>query len=207
MTEMTSKRMPGSFTAGIGLIAAAAVSVLAMAHHPVSAHWTGGIGDYVHGTMIVLLAILFCGFAWFAQNRDLRRPVILAGLVTYGISLAAHTGAAIINGFIVPALAARGADAVGHDIFVLCREANQALAAVGVFATGAAFLLWSVDFLEQPNLSSRLVGIAGILTAVLPATALAGGWLELNVQGALVIYAAYAVWAALVGIQLIRGRV
>lgn len=197
----------GNVVAGVGLVAAAAASVLAMAHHPVSAHGTGGIGDHVHGAMLVLLSVLFFGFAHFAQRRGPGRPVILAGLVAYGTSLAFHLGAGTINGFIVPALAARGSAAVGHDIFILCREANQALAMLGVYATGAAFLLWSIDFLTRTELSNRLTGVVGLVAAALPAAALAGGILEMSVEGAFIIYSVHALWAALVGIQILRGHV
>ncbi|MFP3944055.1 MAG: hypothetical protein ACLFWF_09185 [Alphaproteobacteria bacterium] len=206
MREVNEWRCEDRFT-GAALPLAAAGSILAMAHHPVSVHGTGGIGDYVHGAMIVLLSVLFYGFARFAQRRDLRRAVILAGLVAYGLGFAATVGAGIVNGFIVPALAARGPGQVGQDIFILCREANQSLAALGVFATGAAFLLWSMDFLARAELSNRITGIAGLLAALLPAGALAAGLLELSVAGAFLIYSSHALWAALVGIQFIRRKI
>ena len=111
--------------AGAALIAAAASSVLAMAHHPTSAHG-GALGAIVHGVMIVLLAVTAFGFAHFAIRRGLGRPAMLAGLVAYGLCGFGHVGAATIGGFVVPALAARGDDSVGHDIFLLAWESNQA---------------------------------------------------------------------------------
>lgn len=197
----------GDVTAGACLVLAAFIAVLAMAHHPTSVHGGGGIGDFVHGTMIVVLSALFYGFAHFALRRGLEHPLMLAGLVAYGLSFVAHLGAASINGFVVPALAARGPDAVSHDIFILCWEVGRSFARTGVFATGVAFVLWSVDFLWRSGTANRVIGAAGVLAGIVPAVALASGTLSLDVSGAFAIYAVHAVWAVLVGGQLIRRRV
>lgn len=190
--------------AGFVMIAAAALSVLAMGHHPTGAHATGGVGDYVHGTMIIVVAALFFGFTCFAQRRGITRPAILAGLIAYAISLAAHIGAATINGAIVPALAARGHDALGHDIALLCWEANQALARMGVYATGTAFLFWSADLLTHGRGQERILAIAGLVAGIGPMVALAAGWVAMDVTGAFIVYVVHALWAVLVGIQLVR---
>ena len=186
--------------AGAALIAAAAGTVLAMAHHPSGAHG-GPLGAVVHGAMIALLALGTFGFASFARRRGLARPAVLAGLVAYGLALFGHAGAATINGFVVPALADRG-EAVGHDLFLFAWEANQALARLGVFAAGTAFMLWGGDLLrERPWL-----GTVGILAGAAPSAALLAGALEMNVAGAFIVYAAHAVWTALLGLYLLRGR-
>ena len=192
--------------AGATLIASAAAIVLAMAHHPAGAHGGGGLAGVVHGAMILLLALQAFGFAHLAGRRGLGRPLILAGLVAYGISLFDHVGAATINGFVVPALAARGQGAVSHDIFLLAWEANQALARIGVYATGAAFLLWSLDLLRDRAPWPRLVGLAGLAAGLVPAALLATGTIRMNVGGAMLVYAVHVAWAALVGLMLIRSE-
>ncbi|NNC73746.1 MAG: hypothetical protein HKN78_12855 [Sphingomonadaceae bacterium] len=194
----------GERLAGGVMIAAALLSVLAMGHHPSGAHATGGIGDYVHGAMIVLISALFFCFAKFAQRRGIARPLILAGLVAYAISLAAHIGAATINGAIVPALAASGHDALGHDIALLCWEANQALARMGVYATGTAFACWSADLILRGGTANRILGVAGLLAGVGPMIAIGGGLASMDLAGAMAIYAVHGLWAALIGIQFIR---
>ena len=196
--------------AGAALIATAASSVLVMAHHPTSAH-AGSLGAIVHGAMIVLLAATAFGFAHFAIRRGLDRPAILAGLVAYALCAFGHVGAATIGGFVVPAVAARGHDAasqgvIGHDIFLLAWESNQALARLGVYANAAAFLLWSLDFLRRPGLEARLIGILGLAAGAVPAILLATGTIRMNVPGALTAYTVFAAWAALVGLHLLRGR-
>jgi hypothetical protein len=197
----------GDRPAGIAMAAAAAGTILAMAHHPSGAH-AGGLGGLVHGAMILFLAVLAWGFVTFAVRRGGARPLVLAGLVAYGLGVFAHVGAATINGFVVPALAARGHGAVvGHDIFLFAWEANQALARLGVYATGAAFILWGADLLRGPAGETRAVGALGLLAGAVPAALLATGTIGMNVAGAFTVYAAHAAWAALVGLQLIRGRV
>lgn len=195
----------GDRIAGAALVATALAIVLAMAHHPSGAHGSGGLSGFVHGAMITLLALQVFGFAHFARGRGLGHPFILAGLVAYGISLFAHVGAATINGFVVPAIAGRGPGAVSHDIFLFAWEANQALAKLGVYATGAAFILWSLDLLRREAGLARLVGLAGLAAGAVPAVLLASGLIRLNVSGALIAYAIHSAWAALVGFLLIRG--
>jgi len=191
--------------AGGALIAGSLLSVLAMAHHPDHVD-PGGLVGIVHGAMIVLMSVIAFGFAHFALRRGLRRPAILAGLIAYFIGLVADLGAGTTNGFIVPALAARGADLSGHDVFLLAWEANQALARLGVFATAAAFTFWSIDFLRRTGLEAKAIGGLGLLAGLVPAILLATGATDMHVAGAFMAYAAFAAWGAIVGMHLLRGK-
>jgi len=190
--------------AGFGLCGAAATTVLAMSHHPTGLHGISGDGDVVHGTMIALLAVTAVGLFYFAQRRGPDKLWILAGMVAYAISLGAHIGAGTLNGFVAPALAARGSGTVGHDAFLLVWETNQSLARIGVYATGAAFTMWSFDFLRRAGTMNRLTGVVGLLCGLLPALLLFTDVVNMNVRGAFAIYAVHAVWVALVGVQFIR---
>lgn len=198
---MTEQKSTGDRPAGIALIAAAAGTLAAMGHHPTGAHGGGGLAGTVHAAMIALLAVTAFGFLHFARRRGLDRPAVLAGLVGYGIALLGHAGAATVNGFVVPALAARGAEAAGHGVFLFAWEANRALAKLGVFAAGAAFILWGADLLRD----KAWLGFAGLAAGALPAVALAVGWIEMNVAGAFLVYAVHAAWGAMVGLHLLRG--
>lgn len=197
-----SEYQSGDRIAGAALMSAAGAIVLVMAHHPTSAH-AGAIGGLVHGAMIVLISLLAFGFARFAIRRGLVRPAVLAGLVAYGIALFGHVGAATINGFVVPALAAR--HVASHDIFLFAWQANQALAALGVYAGSVAYLLWSLDFLGRRGTEPRLIGLAGLAAGLVPAILLGFGGLVLDVAGAMVVYAIQSGWAAVVGIHLVNG--
>jgi hypothetical protein len=193
--------------AGTCLGIAAAATVLAMAHHPTGPHGGDGGGDFVHGSMIALLAVMAFGFFHFALRRGFSRPVILAGAVAYGFSLVANFGAATINGFVVPALAARGPEAVGHDTLLLAWYANQALARLAVYATGAAYVLWSVDFLRRDGFANRAIGAAGVIAGAVPAALLLSGQAAMELRVAFPVYSAHAAWAILVAIQLVRCRI
>ena len=193
--------------AGTCLGIAAAATVLAMAHHPTGPHGGDGGGDFIHGAMIVLLAVMAFGFFHFALRRGFSRPVILAGAVADGFSLVANFGAATINGFVVPALAARGPEAVGHDTFLLAWYANQALARLGVYATGAAYVLWSIDFLRRDGLMNRAIGAVGVVAGAVPATLLLSGQAAMELRVAFPVYSAHAVWAILVALQMLRRKI
>ena len=190
---------------GAALIAAAAGTVLAMAHHPAGAH-SGALGPAVHAAMIAFVALTAFGYASFAAARGAARPAILAGLVLYALAVFGHVGAATINGFVVPALAARGAGAVDHAIFVLAWEANQALAKLGVVASSLAFLCWSLDFLGRGGLEARAIGLAGLAAGAVPPALLLGGAIDMDVAGAFLVYAVQAAWGAGVGVHLLRRR-
>ena len=202
--QVTNEAGEGDRAAGIALVAAAAISLLAMSHHPSGAHG-GALGPIVHGVMIFALAVQLYGFAHFARRLGLGRPFALSGLVAYALSAFAHFAAATINGFVVPALVGHGA-AVGHDLLLFAWESNQALARLGVFTTAAAYGLWSLDLLRRPGFEAKGLAALGFVAGAVPAVLLALGLVRMNVAGAALAYAAFGLWSALVGLHLLRGR-
>lgn len=187
----------GDRAGGIALIGAAGLSVLAMAHHPTSVH-AGAMLGIVHAAMILFAGMLAFGFTHFARRCGLARPAVLAGLVAYAIGTFASIGAATVNGFAAPALAADGAT---HAAFDILWAVNQALAKLGVIAAGAAYVLWSIELWRR----SKVIALLGLLAGGVPALLLTGGWIGMRVNEALLIYAAQLAWAALVGWLLLRG--
>ena len=194
MTGVTS----GDRAAGIALIAAAGLSMLAMSHHPTSLR-AGALIGIVHGAMILFAGMMAFGFTHFARLRGLARPAVLAGLIAYGISIFANIGAALASGFVGPALAAH-APGASHEFFDLIWAMNQALAKLGVVATGAAYLLWSLDLWRTSKPAALLGLVAGGVPAAL---ILSGTGMHLHV--AVLVYAAQVLWAALIGWLLLRG--
>ena len=193
----------GDRIAGGVLVASAAGVVFAMAHHPTRIE-QAGTAVAIHSVLLVLLAAMTFGFVHFARRRSLDRPAVLAGLIAYAFGAFANLGAATVNGLIVPALAMRGEGAVNPDLFAFAWETNQALDAIGVFGTGAAFVLWSVDLLAERRAAARLLGAAGLLVGIVSTVLLATGTLRMNVAGAFAIYAMEVAWAALVGLFMLR---
>jgi hypothetical protein len=187
----------GNRAAGIALIGAAAASMLALAHHPTSLR-AGAMIGIVHGAMILFIGMMTFGFTHFARLRGLERPAVLAGLVAYAIGAMANVGAATVNGFAAPSLAAHGAS---HDAFDALWFLNQALAKLGVVAAGAGYALWSLDLWRR----SKLVALLGLLAGGVPAVLLIGGWIDMHLGPAMAVYAAQVLWAALIGWLLLRG--
>jgi hypothetical protein len=203
MTDVANQRTADRIAGG-ALILGSLLSVLAMAHHPQHVD-PGGLVGIVHGAMIVLMTVIAFGFAHFALRRGVARPAILAGLIAYFVGLVADAGAGTTNGFIVPALASHGAALSSRDVFLLAWEANQALARLGVFATAAAFTLWSIDFLGRPGFEPKAIGGLGLAAGLAPAILLASGAIDMHVAGAFLAYAAFAAWGVIVGVHLFRG--
>ena len=191
----------GDRIAGNALIAAAALIVLMMAHHPTGTG--GGMGQFVHGVLIVLVGVTIYGLAHLALRRGIARPDVLAGAVAYAIGAMGSIGAGTINGFVVPALAAH--EGLDRGPFVFAWEANQALAWLGVIATGAAFALWSLG-LVRANGWPRAIGVLGLVAGAAPVALLASGAVRMNVTGAILVYSTHALWIAAAGLWLRNGR-
>ena len=186
------------------MIAAAAGVAAAMGHHPSTPHG-GALAGTVHGLMIALLLVLGWGFVIFAKARGISRPLIVPGLIAYAVSVFAHVGAATINGFVVPALAGSQIPLVNHDVFRLAWESNQALARLGVYLTGVAYLLWSIDLLRDRIFAVRSLGVLGLVAGGAPLALLGLGLLRMDVAGAFLIYVLHVAWAAMVGAMIWRG--
>jgi hypothetical protein len=206
--------------AGIVLIAATFVSIVAMAHHPsVAAHdpiaaiaeigTKATLNRIVHGVLIALMGLELYAFAVFADRIGPRRDAVRIGFVAYAIGIGAMIGAALTSGFVVTSLAAHYADA-GADASAFANHArlamtgNQALAQLGTIAISAAILAWSVALLRVRT--HRVLALIGLLASVLPAFALGAGMIRLDVSGMTIVVVAEAVWNIAAGVTLIRGR-
>jgi hypothetical protein len=70
----------------------------------------------------------------------------------------------------------------------------------GVFPLGDRFIA------RGPRGTDRLLGAIGLIAGLAPAALLATGTLDLHVEGAVVVYAAHAFFAGLVGLRLLLER-
>lgn len=193
MTQAAAEGSSLKRDGGIALMAGAIASIVLMMNHPSGAHG-GPAGPIVHGGMMLALTAMLFGFTAFVLGRGARTPPII-GLIAAAVSLAAHIAAATINGFTVPVMATWHGGTPGHDVFLLAWLLNQALAGVGLFATGLAYLCFAFEVRrEQP-----LVAGLGALCGVVPAALLAAGVIKLDVHGALLAYGLHGLWALLLG--------
>lgn len=202
---MTSSKMKSDSYAGILLVASAALAIFTILHHPEEhAQGQSALNAVVHGTMIAVLAVMCFGFTHFAIRSGLDNARILAGLVAYIIYVSANLIAATMNGFIAPGLATRHDTSAGREVLALCWEINQASAILGVWALGAAFTLWGIDFLARTGLWNRLIGVTGIMCGLLPLLLLAQVQFRLDVHTALFVYTSHAAWTIVVGVHILR---
>lgn len=206
--------------AGLVLVAATIVSIVAMAHHPsVGSHEPAAaiaeigtkatLNRLVHGVLIALMGLELCAFAVFGDRLGTRRDAVRVGFVAYALGIGAMIGAALISGFVITGLAAHyaeaGADpAAFANLARLAMTGNQALAQFGTVAISAAILAWSIALLRDR--SRRWLAIVGFAASMLPALALVAGVIRLDVHGMTLVVVAEAIWNIAVGVALIRGK-
>jgi hypothetical protein len=210
--------------AGITLIAATLLEVLVVAHHPgmslrdmvqgsVAAQHVGVFGEWVHGTLIVLVVGGYFGLLEFAVQQDLRRPTVRLGLIAYSLGLLAMLGAALLNGFVtwralttIGRLAADGTlqePAVARQLLILASALSQTLADVGGIALSAGIILWSISILRGCRYE-QVIGGGGILIGAFCAVALSTGALVLDQHGILALSAFEALWTVCIGVLLLQ---
>ncbi|HEY6893909.1 MAG TPA: hypothetical protein VI258_07065 [Rhodanobacteraceae bacterium] len=207
--------------AGGVLVAATLLSILMMAHHPTaSTHdaaslaadiaGSATLSRVVHGVLIALIASELYAFVVFAGRLATGRSAARAGLVAYAIGTGAMIGAALISGFVVSSLGVYYAGVADPAPFVdfarLSMTGNQALAKLGVVATSIAIVLWAIALLHDSK-RARWLAIVGFATGLVPAIALLGGWIRLDVNGMLAVVLAQAIWNLAAGAELLRGRI
>jgi hypothetical protein len=203
--------------AGIVLAACAALAVVAIAFHPfvtvrgaapalAQIHAFALIDRLVHGALIVISVGLFFGLVVFAMQRGLQREPVLIGLIAYALGLIALIGAALIDGFLVPAVAARfdatpAALPMAAALFAFAGSAIQVLTKFGIAAMSAAILFWSLDLVRDRGMP-RISGIVGVVAAVLVLAVITiGGAVNAHTMGAILIV--QAAWYTAIAVLLI----
>ena len=103
-------------TSGLAIVVGVIVSVAMMSHHPTGGGHAGaagvaeaahvaGLNRFVHGALIAASLVLAFGFQGFAAQ--LARPLARFALLLYVAGTAAMVGAALVNGFVFPAVMER----------------------------------------------------------------------------------------------------
>ena len=188
-------RVLGYFT-----VAAAALTILAMAHHP-QGLGPSGLAETVHGALMVLVIVACAGVLRFSSRLGCSRSAPLLGLVFYVAGTFANLLAATLNGFVAPALAREDLRA---DYFPLIWEFNQALANLAVFAFSIAIALFGAELLRRGGGFQRITGAICLLAGLAPVALLTVGFVEMNVPGAFLIYGIQALFTFIVGVSLLR---
>ncbi|HEX3467381.1 MAG TPA: hypothetical protein VHT05_04815 [Candidatus Elarobacter sp.] len=217
--DPSPRRAPDGEVAGAVLAIAALASIFVLAHHPTGGHRQVAAlvaeivrfapqDQAVHGAMIALVAGLLFALTVFSLRRGLRDQLVLAALIAYAIGVLALTGAALVDGFIVPSVSAAYATDVSTAaaeavaLLRLCFAAIQAATGLGLVAQSVAIVLWSAGLVRSAGWT-RVVGVLGLPAALYPPALLAmHGAITAHMLVGLV--AAQAIWYLGVAVLLLR---
>ena len=204
---------------GVALIAGTTLLIVTMAVHPtghdlfVPGRFARAalIGVFAHALAIASLPLSFLGA--LALSRRLAGPdrLAISGLVVYAMALVAGLIAAVVSGFVAPAIAREMIDAppaasdAWQALFHTNGAVNQAFARVLVVGSSAAILLWSCAILAG-RVFGRGIAIYGLVMGAAIVLALMSGHLSLDVHGFGMVVLAQAVWFITIGARMTRAR-
>jgi hypothetical protein len=179
--------MPSAIAPQRGLAGAFASCALAtlilLASHPAPAgHGLAGLiraaagarlrDALVHGGFIAILAVLIVSVVFLSRRLGAERVPVVAALVSFAIGCGALMLSMIVDGFAVPAIAARFEGAtdpselrVAEALLILCGTLIRCLMPAGLAFQAAALAGWSAA-LASAGGRGRAVGMLGAATAL-----------------------------------------
>jgi hypothetical protein len=219
LAQTTPQRAPDGRIGAVLLIGASLLEALGLSVHPhVHAHdMTEVVAQLaslapafarVHAGLSAVLLLGFVGLTEFARRRDLKRPLVHAGLTAYGAGVLAMIAAALAEGVVAPRIAAHalslgaaGTQATAQ-LINLCLQFNLAFAVFAVVSMAAGIGLWSLDLVRGTG-ALRVLGLLG-LAGLAGAMGLVFSLLptEHGLVGSLVVQ---MLWSAGAGLLLWRG--
>lgn len=214
---------PSGKTAGIVIVASALLTIFAVAHHPMLRAKTpesvmagmvalAPIDMVVHGGLIAIVIALIAGLAVFTVRLGLNEQSAIAAFVVYSLGAFAVVSAALIDGFLTPAIAFHYEHShalelrQGIGLLVLASLAIQVLTKFGLLAMSAGVLFWSIVLLRRTRIIMG-IGILGVASALGVAAVLAfsGAFLTPPILGVIVLV--QALWYVAIGVALVQKRV
>jgi hypothetical protein len=208
--------------AGITLIAATLLSVLAMAHHPTltapditqalqQLKELADLSAWVHGTLIGLMLLIYWCLTEYSLQRGVGKPLVRAGLIFYGAGVVAMIGAATVSGWLTARVGGLVPNPGEQDLHLLAilinfsGSMNRVLANLGAVAMSAGILAWSIGLLHDKGWT-RAVGGLGVLAGLAPALLLISGGMHLDVHGMMLVVLIQGIWNLAVGALLVAGN-
>ena len=209
-------------TAGLILIFSVLGSFIAAAHHPVIK--ARGTNEFfarlkessftdrlVHGLLIAFIVAQLFAFCRFTRRQGVDRAPVLLGLILYALGAVAMIGAALVDGFLVPAVgesylsAPQSTADMGFALLRFCSIAIQLFTKSGVILISAAILSWSVSLIRGGR-GPILAAVAGVAAVLLQVYILAYGGPAITAHTIVLVVAAMAVWYCAIGLLLIGGQ-
>ncbi len=220
---MTSAAQPlSSRPLAVAFALCGLATVLLLANHPASAaHDFAGVlreeagnkvaDGIVHGGFIFVLATLIACFALLARCLGPDRAPVVITTVAFNIGGAALMFSMLIDGLVIPSVAARYLDvtapeqvAAAKALFVFCGTAITFLMPLGIAFQGIAMVSLGGLLLAGPP-RHRATGIAGIALGAVILLLIAGALAGMPPHVLLVSIALTAAWYFLVATILWRG--
>lgn len=155
--------------------------------------------EAVHAVVIAVAVGLLTTLSAFSSRRGNMPSFASTALTVYSIGVGGTIVAAMIDGFLVPAIAARYVDATPETLSTVlpllngCALAIQIATKLALIATAVAIAIWSITLL---NGSARIAGVLGLAAALVAAFVLAlTSSLDPHSLGAIVLpQVAWYVW-------------
>ena len=164
----------------------------------------------VHGALIGIMGAFLFGFSGFAAWLGLDGPLVRLGLIAYAAGCGSTVAAALIDGFIVPDIAAlsvaphHGDVNVAFDFLRIASSAIQYLTKLGLVLMSAGILSWSAALLPAADLR-RWIGLLGLFAGGIPALLILAAGTVMNAHSLIAVLAAQGVWNLAVAVLLLNG--
>ena len=190
------------------------LSLAVIAHHPMAdmhdpaRHLANivAIGQadcWVHGLVIVVTLLLTTGFSGFAWRLGVAHPLVMAGWLAQLFGATALIGAALLDGFVVPDLAARGG-ANAYDFLAFCGIWLQADTRLGFVLIAVSAVFFGHALLHHRG-GALWIGLLGIAVGGFSAVFLLAMTARFNAPLLLAYMTGQAVWHLTVAFWMIRG--
>ncbi|MBW8845359.1 MAG: hypothetical protein JF607_10335 [Burkholderiales bacterium] len=166
----------------------------------------------VHGVAIASLCAYAFGYSALARRLSLRRAAVLAGLACYLLGCVALVGATIVDGFVIPHLAADAVAGsatrlqVGYELVHAAGLALTDAAKIGWLLQAAGALAWGSALLGQAGLA-RVVGVLGVVANLAVGAAVLGAGADMTMASILAVLLAQLVWNLAAALWLVRPAV
>lgn len=166
----------------------------------------------VHGALLVTLLISTLGWWRLLERLGPAASMLRVARLALIVSGAGYVVAALVNGFIVPALAERYAESIGAELepvrhlLRLTWATNQVATKLAVFATGLALVGSGIGLRRcamptPPALAWSALLLGGVMVA-----AIASGRMQMHLHVMLAVVVLQAAWNVAAALQLQRGR-
>ena len=127
------------------------------------------IDGVVHGGFSITLVALIICFVFLSRFLGLARPSVVIGLVCFCAGCGALMSSMVLDGFVVPAIAARFAGSddlqVAKTLFILLGTLIGLLMPIGLLFQSMAMISWSSAIAKGPGFR-RAVGLFGLVVAI-----------------------------------------